>query len=169
VTALEKRADLRAPVSLVAAIQTNGDESPVVVLDLSPGGVCLQVDAPPDPHLEYRLHLNVHRTTYTPRFRVVRWVGEDGVYHWGCSFSDLGREEQEHLRRSVHAAAGVLNGAVRDWAGVSAEAAARPGEQIVVGTTPAGDDIRLLGQDCLDIGEEGLKLYVETIIGLERA
>ena len=166
---MERRTDVRAPVALMGAVQSTSGESPVVVLDISGGGVQLQADAPPDPEHEYQLHFSVHRMEYSPRFKVVRWSGADGVYQWGCCFSDLAEEDQENLRRSVNAAVGLAQTDVCDWATVLAAASAQPREQIVVGRTPSGSEIRLLGQDCLDIGETGVALFVETVAGLEGA
>ncbi len=159
---------MRAPVSMLGAVLTNAGEAPVVVLDLSSGGAYLQVDAPPEPDHEYTLHFNVHRSEYSAQFRVVRWSGDDGDYRWGCCFSDLVGEQRERLRRSVHAAAGLAETSLRDWDSVLADASAEPGNQVVVGCTAAGEEIRLVGSDCVALGDAGVELYVRTVAGLER-
>lgn len=163
----ERRGELRAPVSVLGAVETDAGEAPIVVLELSPYGARIQTDDEPDLEFTYTLYFSVHQTEYTTRFRVLHYVGNDGTYSWGGSFLDLTADQAASLRRSVHAAAGVAVLAHREWADVRAEANAEPNQQIVVGFTPSGQEICLSGDDCLDIGQEGVELFVHTVGNLE--
>ena len=166
---MERRSDPRAPVSLMGAVRMDDDEAPAVVLDLSPSGVRIQVASPPDPTHEYQLHFTVHRRAYSPRLRVIHWNGRDGAYRWGCSFFDLPDDQRDSLRRTVQAAAGGSELTVREWPEVLAAAASEPDNQVLVGRTPAGHEITLLGRDCADIGQDGVELFVQTVASLENA
>ena len=167
---MERRSDSRASVSLMGALQLAGEaEAPAVVLDLSAGGVRIQVDSPPNPEHEYQLHFNVHRVSYSPRVRVVHWDGSGGAYRWGCTFFDLPEELRGSLRQTVHAASGAAGLTLRPWPEVLAVARTDPTTHVTVGAAPSGREITLLGQDCLDIGQEGVELFVHTVAGLESA
>jgi len=154
-------------VSLVAALQSDGSEAPVMLVDLSPAGARLKVSDPPQPDAEFMLHFTVHRTRYETRFRVVHWSETDGSFHWGGMLLDLTDEQRTNLRRAVEAAAGMATTWFREWTAVSEEALRSPIEQVLVGTTPAGQEIRLLGEDCTEMGAEGVELFVSTVAGLE--
>jgi len=166
---LERRSDFRAPVSLMGAVQLDGDETPAIILDLSPTGVRIQVDSPPDLAQEYQLHFNAHRMACSPRLRVVHWNGSAGAYRWGCTFFDLPDDQRDSLRRTVRAASGAAGRTLREWAEVLAAASIEPGRQILVGFTPCGREITLLGQDCVETGQDGVELFVRTVAGLESA
>lgn len=165
--AMERRTNVRAPVSLMGAVEVDGSEAPAVVLDLSTTGAHLQTDSPPDPNHEYQLHFNVHHTSYSPHFRVVRWTGVGGAYHWGCTFSDLSDEERDNLRRTVQAVSGSSVLAVRRWDEILADAGGAPERQVLIGTTPAGRHIKLAASDCLEMGQAGVDLFVRTVASLE--
>lgn len=160
---------MRAPVSLMGAVLTPDGEAPVLVLDLSAGGVRLQADSPPTQQFDYQLYFNVHRTSYSPRFRVVHWDGGDGAYNWRCSFFEIPGDQCDSIRRTVHAAVGKAEMSIRLWAEVSAEADRQPAADIVVGCTASGRDICLPAHDLLEIGPDGVDLFVRTVAGLETA
>ena len=164
----ERRRAVRAPVSVLGALETDAGELPMLVLDLSISGARIQTDGEPDLELKYTVHFTVHNVEYHAGFRVVRSVASDGTFHWGGSFEGLAPEQVETLRRAVDAAAGIATLVIREWADVEADAAAHADEQIVVGFTPAGHDIRLSSHDCLDMGQEGVALFVHTVANLER-
>src|SRR6185437_1822207 len=71
-TASERRRDSRTSVSLMGALQADGQEAAVVVMDLSATGARIQANDPPDLEREYELHFSVHHTAYSTRFRVTR-------------------------------------------------------------------------------------------------
>lgn len=165
----ERRADIRAGVSLLGAVDTPDGECPVMVVELSPLGVRIQTDDAPDPTYEYALHFTVHRQQYNTRLRVVHSMGSDGSYHWGCAFVDLLPEELEGLRRAVYAAAGMAEAFVRSWPEVNADATREPEAQVLVGRTPSGQDICLAAADCVELGQDGVGLFVTTVASLESA
>ena len=168
-TIVERRSDARAPVALMGAVMTPDGESPVLVLDLSARGARLQVDSLPDPASEYQLHFTVHGLSCTPKFRVVHWDGGEGAYHWGCTFFEIPADQSETLRRTVQAAIGLAEMSIRSWDAVSLDATRTPADQVLVGSTASGRDIRIAGQDCLEMGPEGVELFVRTVAGLETA
>jgi hypothetical protein len=166
---IERRSDVRAPVSLMGAVMTPDGESPVLLLDLSARGARLRVDCLPDPAGEYQLHFTVHGMSWSPKFRVVHWTGGEGAYHWGCTFFEIPADQSENLRRTVHAAIGLAEMSVRPWEAVSLDALTTPADEVLVGSTASGHDIRIAGQDCLDMGPDGVELFVRTVAGLETA
>ena len=153
----------------MGALDLEGSEAPAVVLDLSPGGVRLQTDAPPRQGGEYQLHFRVHGQACSLWLQVIYCAGAGGHFQWGCRFRDLADAERESLRRSVQAASGGGETVVRPWPEVLPAAEASPGTTVLVGCTPSGRDITLLGQDCLEMGAEGVALFVTTVGGLESA
>jgi hypothetical protein len=165
----ERRADIRAPVSLLGAVDTPDGECPVIVVDLGPQGARIQTDDPPDPDHEYCLHFRVHQQQYDTRLRVKHWMAGDGAYRWGCAFLDLEPQTLENLRRTVYAAAGLAEATIRDWQEVEDEAARRPDSQVLVGRMPSGQEISLAGADCVELGQEGVGLFVQTVASLENA
>jgi hypothetical protein len=166
----ERRADVRAPVSLLGAIDTADGECPVIVTELSPLGARIQIDDPPDADREYALHFSIHQQQYNPRLRVVHWMPSDGSYRWGCAFMDLQQAELDSLRRTVYAAAGLADAFVRSWGEIDADASRNaPDAQVLVGRTPSGQDISLAAADCLELGQEGVGLFVRTLASLESA
>jgi len=169
VMAEERRNYLRAPMALMAALRTDEIEAPVVLVDLSPTGARIQADTAPDLSREYMLHFSVHRTEYHARFRVVHWTENDGSFRWGGAFLDLSPDERDQLRRTVVAAMGLASTSVRPWRDVLEDAFVARDQQIVIGSTPAGQEIRLSGEDCLEMGEEGIELFVRTVASLESA
>jgi hypothetical protein len=166
-TMMERRGFVRAPISVLGAVETDAGEAPMLVLELSPSGARIQTDDKPDLEGVYKLHFTVHKAEYTTHFRVIHYRANDGTYHWGGSFLDLLPDQIAQLRRTVEAAAGIAVLSFREWDDVRTEASARPDEQIVVGFTPAGQEIRLSAHDCLDIGQEGVELFVHTVGNLE--
>lgn len=168
-TETDRRRHVRAAVSLIGAVESGAGETPVVLVDLSTGGARLQMDDPPDPEQSYELHFTVRQREYHAPFRAVRWAAEDGAYHWGCSFLGMATEQIASLRGVVHAAAGLAQTSLRPWEEVLPEATRQPEANVLVGQTPAGEDIRLLGQDCLEAGQDGVELFVRTVAGLEQA
>ncbi|HLY64138.1 MAG TPA: PilZ domain-containing protein [Chloroflexota bacterium] len=165
----ERRVDPRAAVSLLASLNSDAGENPVMVVELSPLGVRIQTEDPPDNGRHYELHFTVHGQAYDTRLRVVHWTGNDGAYHWGCLFVDLQPQELERLRRAVYAATGQASTSIREWAEIEAEAEQRPRDHILVGQTPAGQDIRLAARDCVELGQQGVELFVSTVASLENA
>jgi hypothetical protein len=166
---MDRRSDTRASVSLMGAVVIENDEAPAVLVDLSATGVAIQMDAPPNLDCDYRIFFNAHRTAYSLRFRVVHWTGSEGFYRWGCAFSDLADDQRESLRRTVAAASGASQTYVRPWIEVVAAADQAPEAKILVGSAPSGREITLLGRDCLDMGEDGVLLFVQTVAGIESA
>ena len=166
---MERRTSPRATVSLVGALNSGEREAPVVVLDLSLTGARIQTADPPDSRGEYLLHFSVHRIHYRASFRVVHWTQTDGTYSWGGLLVGLSDQQLAELRLAVDAAAGLSAIVVRPWAEILEEAFRWRDEQIVVGATPAGREIRLSGADCLAIGAAGVELFVTTVGGLETA
>lgn len=165
----ERRADIRTSVSLLGSVDTPDGECPVVVVDLGPLGARIQTDDPPNPEHEYTLHFTVHQQQYNTRLRVVHSIASDSSYHWGCAFLDLLPAELDGLRRAVYAAAGLAEAFLRSWPEVNAEAAAQPEAQVLVGRTPSGQDICLAAADCVELGPEGVGLFVATVASLESA
>lgn len=153
----------------MGAVESPDGEAPVVVLDISAHGVLLQADSPPDPAVDYQLYFTVHHTAYSPKIRVVHWAGGEGAYRWGCVFFEIPSEQVESLQRTVHAAAGQAEMSIRRWDEVSADASSSPAANILVGTTPSGRDICIPARDCLEIGRDGIELFVQTVAGLETA
>ncbi len=125
--------------------------------------------AEPDPTREYEISFTVHETRYEARFRIVRCEVEGQTFTCGCSFVDMTPQHSELLGRVVNAAAGLSTLVIRPWSEIVQDAYVRRADQIVVGSTPAGQEIRLLGSDCLEIGEEGVELFVRTVASLEHA
>lgn len=164
---MERRHDLRAPVSLVGGLNRGEGEAPVIVLDLSSTGARIQTDDPADEGGEYLLHFTVHHTEYRARYRVCHCIESNDAYQWGGSFIDLEDDRLAALQRAVYAAAGLASTTVRPWPEILEEAFCRREELIVVGSTPSGHEIRLSGADCLDVGAEGIDLFVRTVAGLE--
>src|SRR5438309_11651967 len=163
----DRRNDLRAPVSILAALESSGGEAPVMLLDLSSTGACIQTDDPPDETAEYQIHFSVHQVEFSARFRVIHWTTSDGIYHWGCSFESMSEEALQKLTQAVAAAAGLSSTTQRPWTDILEEAYLRREDQIVVGHTPSGREVRLLAHECLDICEEGVELFVKTGGSLE--
>ncbi len=143
----------------MGAVSTPEGEAPVLVLDISAGGARLQMDVPPVPSADYQLYFTAHQTSYDPKFRVVHWGGGEGAYQWGCSFFELPLDVSDSLRRTVRAAVGKAEMSVRHWAEIRADASQQPMAEVVVGCTPSGCDICLPGQDCLEIGPDGVDLF----------
>ncbi|MBV8087479.1 MAG: PilZ domain-containing protein [Chloroflexi bacterium] len=165
----ERRSSLRAPVSLLGELESGNDGQPVVLLDLSAAGARIQASDPPEVDREYLLHFTVHSLPYRARFRVAHWLEADGSYHWGGCFVDLTSEERATLRRAVNAAAGVATVWHREWSEIVVEAAGAASGQVLVGATPAGQEIRLAAADCLSMGQTGVELFVRTVAGMESA
>jgi hypothetical protein len=164
---MDRRGDVRAPVSVMGAVRSETVDAPVVLLDLSASGARIQADAPPDLASEYLLNFTVHNAKYQARLRVVHWEANDAAYYWGCSFTDLAPEQLDALRRTVNAAAGLTTTTVRHWKEIAHEARTSPDAQVLVGFTPAGHELKLAGQECLDIGRDGVELFVRTVASLE--
>ena len=76
-------------------------------------------------------------------------------------------EESQAIGRAVQAAAGLAQSWLRWWSEVAAEAECEPDRRVLVGCTPAGSDIRVLGSDLLEMGTEGLELYARLMCELE--
>ncbi|HEU0166755.1 MAG TPA: PilZ domain-containing protein [Chloroflexota bacterium] len=165
----ERRSSLRAPVSLLGELEFEDDGQPVVLLDLSASGARIQASDPPRLDRDYLLNVTVHSLPYRARFRVAHWLEAGGSYHWGGRFVDLSTDERASLRRAVDAAAGVAAIWHRAWSDIVVEAAGASESQVLVGATPAGQEIRLAGADCLSMGQTGVELFVRTVAGMESA
>ena len=145
----------------------DGEQHPIVVLNLSSSGAMIQAHEPPAEGVTYRLEFNVHRRKYTVPFKPVGWVQERDNYGWRGPFVDLTDDEAEALNRAVNAVIGVSTGSMRPWTEVAPAAASSPEATLVVGQTAAGHDIEIVGADVLAMGEDGLELYVRLMSELE--
>jgi hypothetical protein len=155
-------------VSLFGTVE--GDDipaQPVVFLNLSSGGALIQAPEQPQGTHHYNLRFVVHNQHHNVGIRVVDWTARDEVYAWRCQFTTLEPAEAEALERAVYGALGLSKATHRDWDEIVAEAERDPEAAVVIGRTPAGDDIMVLGRDSLHMGRDGLQLYVRVVSELE--
>jgi len=165
----ERRRHPRAPVSLIGTVEAeDGDMAAVVVLSLSASGAMVQTDEAPKDHGHYQLQFTVHQRPYDVPVQVVGSLHEKDVWGWRCRFVDVSPEQVQALARAVEAAIGQSTHSVGDWNELRSEAAAQPEAPIVVGQTAAGRDISVVGKDLIDMGADGLELYVKMMAELER-
>ncbi|GEM_PF-3411487 len=166
---LERRSGLRAPTSLVATLRRQQQECPVVVLDLSPDGALIETEAPPQASAAYELRFNVFGETYFTPVDVVHWRKHHDAYLWGCRLA-VSLADQRRLCNAVKAVLGLSGTYLRPWAEIRQqlhdEAAST---EILVGRTPSGREIELTPRDCVEMGPDGVELYVRTISSIEAA
>ena len=167
-TGNDRRTEPRARTSLVATLSSPaGDERPVVVLDVSTGGALVETSEPLAISSNEALEFKVFGTEYRADIEVVRQVASDDGYLYGCRLL-LPEQETHEFRQAVQAALGNAQTFVRPWSVVHEEiAAARPDQRVTVGYTPSGHPIELSPADCLEMGPEGVELFVQTVGGIE--
>jgi len=165
----DQRQHVRAPVSLVGSVRDpEGETHPVVLLDLSRGGALIQTHEAPRAGVQYQVGFTVHRQAYEVPVQVVGALQLKDAWGWRCRFVGLAEAEAQALERAVHAALGTAIHVTRPWSEIRAQAQAQPDAAMVVGHTPAGLDITVSGKDALEMGEEGMELYVKMVSELER-
>ncbi|MBV9120165.1 MAG: PilZ domain-containing protein [Chloroflexi bacterium] len=161
----------RADVSLLGTVtDSTGQAHPIVVLSLSSSGVMIQTHEAPAEGESYALGFTVHSKAYDVRIEVVGSLHEaqKDTWGWRCRFIDVGTEEAQALERAVLAAIGQSTHATRTWAELETESREVPEGNVVLGQTPAGRDIVVLGKDVLEMGPEGVELFVQMLAELER-
>lgn len=163
----ERRHDVRAAVSIMATVEDGHDEHPIVLLNLSASGAMIQAHEPPRDDAAYNLDFCVQNQPYRVGFEVVHWLQQGDTFGWRGRFVGVSPQESAALQRAVHAVAGISRGELRTWPEVSAEAELQPSAKVLVGSTPAGRDIQVLGQDVLEMGSEGIELYARLMCELE--
>jgi hypothetical protein len=165
----EQRRHARAPVSLVGSVtDPDGQEHPIVMLDLSRGGALIQTHEPPRDGAEYQVGFTVHRKPYEVPVEVVGSLQLKDAWGWRCRFVHIDEAEAQALERAVQATLGTATHTMRAWAEIRPDAETHLDENIVVGQTPAGHAISVTGKDALEMGEEGMELYVQMVSELER-
>ena len=164
---MERRRHVRASVSLAASIQDGHDEQPGIILSLSACGAMVQTQEEPRPGASYTLIFGLNRHAYELPFQVLHWVRRGDTYGWRGPFKGLLADQEEAIDRAVQAAAGISTGTLREWSGVLEEAQHDPHQKVLVGTTPAGHDIAILGHDVLEMGAAGVELYARLLCELE--
>ncbi|MBV8084735.1 MAG: PilZ domain-containing protein [Chloroflexi bacterium] len=165
----EQRRHARAPVSLFGSItDPEGQQHPIVVLDLSRGGALIQTNEPPRDGAEYQVGFTVHRKAYEVPVEVVGSLQLKDAWGWRCRFVHIDEGQAQALERAVHATLGTATHVMRPWTEIRAEAEASMDTSMVVGHTPAGHDISVTGKDALEMGEQGMELYVQMVSELER-
>lgn len=163
----DRRSDVRAAVSIMGTIESDDGEQPIVLLNLSASGAMIQTHEPPRSGAHYTLHFSVQKRPYRLRFEVVNWIQQGGSFGWRGPFASMSPDEAAAIQRAVHAAAGLSGSTLRGWQDVSVEAGREPSAKVLVGSTPGGQDIHVLGQDVLEMGADGLELYARLICELE--
>jgi hypothetical protein len=143
------------------------DEQPVVVLSLSASGAMIQAQDEPRLSAAYTLNLSLHNRHYELPFQVVHWIRQGDTYGWRGPFQGLSTDQEKAIERAVHAAAGLITGSRREWPQVASEAEQLRDQKVLVGTTPAGGDIAILGHDVLEMGPDGVELYARLLCELE--
>jgi PilZ domain-containing protein len=164
---LERRRDVRAAVSIMATVEDGQSEQPIVLLNLSASGAMIQAHEAPRDEAQYHLCFCIQNQPYEVGFEVVHWLQQGDTFGWRGRFAGVAPEESAAIRRAVHAVAGISRGELRTWGEVSVEAAREPAAKVLVGSTPAGRDIQVLGQDVLEMGAEGIELYARLMCELE--
>ena len=163
----ERRRDLRAPVSIMGTVEGPHGELPIVLLNLSASGAMIQTDAEPPTDAICTLRFSVLKQPYELRFQVLHWLRLGEAYGWRGPFVDVTPEQGEAIKRAVHATMGLAGSSLRPWGEVSAEAEHDPDAKLLVGTTPAGTEVHVLGRDVIEMGAEGLELYARLMCELE--
>jgi hypothetical protein len=163
----ERRHDVRAPVSIMGTVEGEGEEHPMVLLSLSASGAMIQAHQAPCPGATYTLRFSVHKQPYELTLRVVHWLQQGENFGWRGPFVSVPPDQAEAIQRAVHAALGLSDSSLRAWTEVATEATQEPDIKLVVGSTPAGHDIRVLGKDALEMGADGLELYARLMCELE--
>ena len=166
VTPDERRRDVRAPVSIMGTVESDDAEHPVVLLNLSARGAMIQVHQEPRPDTTYRLLFSVHKQPYELQLQVIHWIEQGNSFGWRGPF--VGLVDQAHtIQRAVHAAVGLSDSSIRGWDEVAADAQHESDSKVLVGSTPAGHESRVLGKDVLEMGANGLELYARLMCELE--
>ena len=163
----DRRRHVRAPVSLMGTVQGDDGEHPIVVLDLSASGAMIQAQEAPVPDAIYTLRFSVDKKPYELRFQVLQSVHKGDCWGWRGPFSDVSPAHMQDIDRAVHAAAGLRGADLRPWDEIAAEAEAQPDAKVLIGSTPAGHEIRVPGKDALEMGRDGLDLYARLMCDLE--
>ena len=163
----ERRRDVRAPVSIMGTVDGDDGEHPMVLLNLSASGAMIQVHQEPRPDATYRLLFHVHKQPYELQLQVIHWIKQGDSFGWRGPFVGLPPDQAQAIQRAVHAAVGLSGCSIRGWNEVAADAQHEPDSKVLVGSTPAGHDIRVLGKDVLEMGAEGLELYARLMCELE--
>ncbi|MFI5266566.1 MAG: PilZ domain-containing protein [Chloroflexota bacterium] len=163
----DRRHDLRAPVSIMGTVEADGEEHPMVLLNLSASGTMIQAHEAPRPGATYTVRFSVHSQPYELKLQVVHWLQQGDNFGWRGPFVSVPPDQAEAIQRAVHAAMGLSDSSIRAWDEVATEAKHEPGTKVLVGSTPAGHDIRVLGKDLLEMGADGLELYARLMCELE--
>jgi hypothetical protein len=163
----DRRRHLRVSVSVMGTLLRDAEEHPIVILSLSASGAMIQTHEEPIEGASYTLIFSLNKRSYELPFEVIHWVQNGDTFGWRGPFVGLSEEQREGIEKAVHAVAGVSTGSRREWLEVAAEAASEPHQKVLVGTTPAGHEIAILGQDVLDMGCEGVDLFARLVSELE--
>jgi len=152
----------------VATLST-GDavEQPVVILDVSTNGVLVEAGEALVLDAQYTLTFSAFNSHYSANLRVVREVQRGDAVLYGCRLL-LPDHAAAQLSQAVGAVLGLTGTSVRDWDAVREDVERPNGEKVVVGHTPSGHPIELSPADCLEMGPEGVELFVHTVGDLER-
>ena len=84
----DRRVEPRADTSLVATLRVyDGQEMPVVVLDLSSTGALLETSSEPRFGGVYTITFTMYGEAFSTPLHVVRSVKHGDAYLWGCKLS----------------------------------------------------------------------------------
>ncbi|HEY8694029.1 MAG TPA: hypothetical protein VIR57_14960, partial [Chloroflexota bacterium] len=97
----------------------------------------------------------------------IHWLQQGDNFGWRGPFVAVPPDQAEAIQRAVHAAVGLSDSSIRGWDEVAADAQHESDSKVLVGSTPAGHDIRVLGKDVLEMGANGLELYARLMCELE--
>ena len=164
----ERRARPRARTSLVATLSDNsGRELPVVILEVSISGVLIESGEALPLEANFALSFAVFGDRYRAGLQVVRAIKHEDAVLYGCRLL-LPEFASAQLEQAIRAALGQSHTSVRPWDEIRAEVnGSLSPDRIVVGQTPAGHPIELSSTDCLEMGREGVDLFVQVVGSLE--
>ncbi|HVA24287.1 MAG TPA: PilZ domain-containing protein [Chloroflexota bacterium] len=163
----ERRHDVRAPVSIMGTVESEDGEQPMVLLNLSASGAMIQAHQEPPPSATCTLRFSIHKQPYELRLQVVHWLRQGDSFGWRGPFVSVPPGQAQAIERAVRAAMGLSDSSIRAWREVIADAEHQPDSKVLVGSTPAGQDIRVLGKDLLEMGVDGVELYARLMCELE--
>jgi hypothetical protein len=163
----DRRREPRAHTSLTADLTTDGEHLPGLIRDVSATGVLVEASEELPLGLTCQLTFTAFGQEYAAGLEVLRRVEQEGARLYGCRLL-LTEHASEQFKFAVRAALGVSATWVRSWDDLQQEVQHPDAEQlVVVGHTPSGKTIKLSPRDCLDMGPEGIELFVRTVGDIE--
>ena len=164
---IDRRREPRAHTTLTADLAARGSHLPGLIRDVSATGVLVEASEDLPLGLTCQLTFTAFGCEYTAGLEVVRRVDQEGALLYGCRLL-LPEHASEQFKFAVRAVLGVSSTWVRSWEDIRQEVQ-EPGPEklVVVGHTPSGKTIKLSPQDCLDMGPDGVELFVRTVGDIE--